>query len=173
MKTFEEKFTAWVDGELKGRELAEFEAELPHAFEARLEKHAARQIGELFREHGRAPELANADFFNHQLMQRIEAESAEPAAVPARRKFSWSLPRLAIAGAFSLLVAFGLYRTLVPPAGAPQQNGIVEVISTGTGGAKTTIIYSPQNDVHIVYLGEEGIPSTPAKHPSPEKHKDK
>ena len=26
MKTFEEKWTAWLDGELTGRELAEFEA---------------------------------------------------------------------------------------------------------------------------------------------------
>src|SRR5579862_2410752 len=108
MKTFEEKFTAWVDGELKGKELAEFEAELPNALEARLEKHAAGRIGELLREHGRAPELTNEDFFNHQLMQWIEAQSARPATAPARRKFAWSLPRLAMAVAFSLLVAFGL-----------------------------------------------------------------
>ena len=29
MKTFEEKWTAWIDGELRGQELAEFEASLP------------------------------------------------------------------------------------------------------------------------------------------------
>ena len=29
MKTFEEKWTAWIDGELVGAELAEFEASLP------------------------------------------------------------------------------------------------------------------------------------------------
>src|ERR1039458_2319285 len=112
MKTFEEKFTAWVDGELKGRELAEFEAELPHALDARLDKHAANQLGELFREHGRAPELTNGDFFNHQIMQRIEAELPMPEIAPMRRKFAWSLPRLAMAGAFSLLVAAGLFYTV-------------------------------------------------------------
>ena len=29
MKTFEEKWTAWIDGELTGAELVEFEASLP------------------------------------------------------------------------------------------------------------------------------------------------
>ncbi len=29
MKTFEEKWTAWLDDELSGNELAEFEASLP------------------------------------------------------------------------------------------------------------------------------------------------
>ena len=172
MKTFEEKFTAWVDGELKGRELAEFEAELPHALDARLEKLAAHQIGELFREHGRAPELTNEDFFNHQIMQRIEAELPIPETKPVRRQFAWSLPRLAMAGAFSLLVAFGLYHTLIPKAGQPDKQGIVEVISTGSGN-KTMIYYSPQNDVNVVLIDDSGLKTTPEKHVSPEKRKDK
>jgi negative regulator of sigma E activity len=176
MKTFEEKFTAWVDGELKGKELAEFEAELPHALEARLEKLAARQVGDLLREHGRAPELTNADFFNHQLMQQIEAEPVKPAA-PARapRKFAWSLPRLAMAGAFSLLVAFGLYHTAVqqPVTQSPEQQGIVEWIGTGSGDIKSNVVQMPKDNISIVYLNPS-IASAPAvKHPSPEKHKDK
>jgi len=174
MKTFEEKFTAWVDGELKGRELAEFEAELPRALEARLEKVAARQMGELLREHGRAPELTNADFFNHQLMQRVESESARHAAARPRRKFAWSLPRLAMAGAFSLLAAFGLYHTLVQPVPPPEQKNIVEVISTGSGDIQSKIVSFPQYDVNVVYINEGKASALPAtKHPTPEKRKDK
>lgn len=175
MKTFEEKFTAWVDGELKGKELAEFEAELPHAVDARLEKLASHQIGELFREHGRAPELTNGDFFNHQLMQRIAAESPGPAARPARRKFAWSLPGLAMAGAFSLVVAFGLFHAMIPKAEEqPAPQGIVEVIKStgGDPGTNVKIYYSPQNDVNVVWIEDSGLKSA-AAHASPEKRKDK
>ena len=38
MKTFEEKWTAWIDGELTGDELAEFEASLPDQAAAEAEK---------------------------------------------------------------------------------------------------------------------------------------
>ncbi|HWB59999.1 MAG TPA: hypothetical protein VG733_10930 [Chthoniobacteraceae bacterium] len=182
MKTFEEKFTAWVDGELKGKELAEFEAQLPDALEARLEKQTAGQIGEILREHGRAPELANPDFFNHQLMQRIEAEAAPKADPiqwpPRRRTFFFTLPRLALAGAFSLVVAFGLYHTLIPQnATAPAEpTGKFEVINLKSGepGTRSSIYYSSKNDVQVVDIN---IPSLPGdnKHasPSPKKDKDK
>ena len=38
MKTFEEKWTAWLDGQLSGQELADFEASLPDKTAAELEK---------------------------------------------------------------------------------------------------------------------------------------
>ena len=38
MKTFEEKWTAWIDGELAGDELAQFEASLPDRATAEAEK---------------------------------------------------------------------------------------------------------------------------------------
>lgn len=177
MRTFEEKFTAWVDGGLKGRELAEFEAELPHALDARLDKLAARQIGDLLRQHGRAPELANEDFFNHQLMQRIEAESAKPQPAPARRRFAWSLPRLAFAGAFSLLMAFGLYHELIPKAAQPAAPDGVIVVTHLNGGpdTKTETYFSKQNNAQIVLIEGAGpTKATPDKHASPtEKRKDK
>jgi len=36
--TFEEKYTAWIDGELKGEELTSFEAELARTEDADLQK---------------------------------------------------------------------------------------------------------------------------------------
>ena len=44
MKTFEEKFTAWVDGQLTGPELAAFERELESHPEALAEKEAAEIV---------------------------------------------------------------------------------------------------------------------------------
>src|SRR6266571_1717800 len=43
MKTFEEKWTAWVDGQLSGRELLEFEASLPDKAAAEAEKAGAKR----------------------------------------------------------------------------------------------------------------------------------
>ena len=42
MKTFEEKWTAWLDDQLTGRELSEFEASLPDKAAAHAEKAEAR-----------------------------------------------------------------------------------------------------------------------------------
>ena len=44
MKTFEEKWTAWIDGDLTGHELAEFEASLPDLAAAEAEKRDAQKL---------------------------------------------------------------------------------------------------------------------------------
>lgn len=156
MKTFEEKFTAWVDGELKGAELAVFEAELAKVDDADLDRVVTRQLGDLLREHGKPPELSNADFFNDQIMQRIEAEMPpQPEAKPRRAWFSWSLPSLGLAGAFSLLVAFTLYHYMIPTG--PQQSPALAdepIISTYSGDPTITAsaFYSKQNDVTVLWL---------------------
>ncbi len=67
MKTFEEKWTAWLDGELTGKELAEFEASLPDKAAAELEKQEALKLGAFLKEQLAAPAMSNAEFFNHQL----------------------------------------------------------------------------------------------------------
>jgi hypothetical protein len=41
MKTFEEKWTAWIDDQLTGRELEEFLASLPDRTAAEAEKQSA------------------------------------------------------------------------------------------------------------------------------------
>ena len=51
MKTFEEKWTAWIDGELTGDELAEFEASLPDKAAAEAEKRDAQKLGTFLKEH--------------------------------------------------------------------------------------------------------------------------
>ena len=78
MKTFEERYTAWVDGQLSGDALAAFEKELAAHPEAAEDRAAAQKLGDLLRNHATAPALSNADFFNLQLQQRIEAETPRP-----------------------------------------------------------------------------------------------
>jgi anti-sigma factor RsiW len=117
MKTFEEKFTAWVDGRLTGAELAAFERELEAHPEALAEKEGALQLGDLLRTHVAAPPLKNADFFNHQLLQQIEAdarESRQQSPAIARRLTFWTLPRMAFSGVSLLVLATLLYFAAVP-----------------------------------------------------------
>src|SRR5438045_9644745 len=71
MKTFEEKWTAWVDGQLNGRELSEFEASLPNKAAAEAEKAGALKLGELLKRELSARTLTNEEFFSHQLRENI------------------------------------------------------------------------------------------------------
>jgi len=163
MKTFEEKFTEWIDGLLKGDELIAFEAELAQTGDAELQKAAAHQLGDLLREHGQARELQNADFFNHRIMQEIEAGMPKPAPEKARPKFSWSLSRLALAGAFSLLVAAGLFHFMIPagPLGKPPGALADQIIKTQSNDPDITAsaFYSQKNDVTVLWLdGPKYIP---------------
>src|SRR3954463_3302786 len=102
MKTFEEKWTAWLDGELTGPELAEFEASLPDKTAAQAEKREAAKLRGLLKEHAGARVLTNQDFFSHQLRERIARET-EPSREPAEvSSTGWSIRRLFWAGATSL-----------------------------------------------------------------------
>src|SRR5581483_9919983 len=59
MKTFEEKWTAWLDDQLSGKELEEFEASLPDLAAARAEKQDARKLGAFLKEQLAAAPLTN------------------------------------------------------------------------------------------------------------------
>jgi len=106
MKTFEEKWTAWIDDEMSEAERAEFEAALDDPVAARAKKTQARKLGALLKEELRAPAMGNEEFFHHQLRERIAAESAPagPRALPPVREAWWTIRRLLWTGAGSLAV---------------------------------------------------------------------
>src|SRR6266581_991055 len=95
MKTFEEKWTAWVDGQLSGRELSEFEASLPDKAAAEGERAGALKLGELLKRELSARTLRNEEFFSHQLRESI-ARLHETPGRQARetRSIWWTIPRL-------------------------------------------------------------------------------
>src|SRR5206468_8084124 len=104
MKTFEEKWTAWLDGELRDRELAEFEASLPDKAVAEAEKEAAHKLGALLKEQLGAHAIAmrNDDFFSHQLSERIARESRLSREPAPEISTWWTVRRLLWTGAASL-----------------------------------------------------------------------
>jgi hypothetical protein len=136
MKTFEERYTEWIDGQLAGADLSAFEAELGRRAavgEAKADRTQAVILRNLLRDHLRAPALSNAEFFSHQLRERIEAERArerrdEKAASGGRSPgwFGWSLPRGAWLGATALFVAAALYYGTMAPTDHEKRPEIVK-----------------------------------------------
>ena len=102
MKTFEEKWTAWLDDQLTGRELSDFEASLPDKATAQAEKAEAKKLGELLKRELSAHALTNEEFFSHQLRERMAQENPESSGTLTARW--WTIPRLLWAGAASLAV---------------------------------------------------------------------
>ena len=163
MKPFEEQFTAWVDGKLSDEEVADFEKQLAAHPEAASDKESAQRLGDLLRAHPTAPRLTNPEFFNHQLLERIAAEM--PRAAEPRRASFWMLPRLAWAGAFCLLTAFALWKTLIP-TGAPspgESTYFAQVVEAWPSDPSiwATTVYSPEDKVTVVWLdGLEYLPAS-------------
>ncbi len=152
MKTFEERYTAWIDGQLTGDTLTAFEQELARRAEtgdaaAELDKADALHLRALLKEHLQAPALTNTEFFNHQMRERIDAEidraarRRESAAKPAWQfpAFAWPFVRLAGAGAACLFVAGALYYGMVPSHSDSGKN-----VATATPAPQATQAADPQ-----------------------------
>src|SRR3954469_945950 len=104
MKTFEEKWTAWLDGELSGSELAAFEASLPDRVAAEAEKQAAQKLRLLLKRELSISKLANEEFFSHQLRERIGHEGNSNTGRERRSSGWWTVPRLLWSGTFAMAV---------------------------------------------------------------------
>lgn len=143
MKTFEERYTAWIDGKLEGPALTAFELELSRrasAGEARADKQDAARLHGLLTRHLAAPAMTNTEFFSHQLRERIEADRATDRRKEASRAawpslFAWSFGRLAGVGGACLFVAAALYYGLMPQnVGSPRGMEVAKTTSTQSPG---------------------------------------
>ncbi len=167
MKPFEERFTAWVDGNLSAAEMASFERELETVPDALTDQQAARRLGNLLRQHAAAPSLTNGDFFNHQIMARISVETPATVEKTGRAWWRWSVPQLAFAGAVCLLMAGGLFKMMIPTgaeaagAGTPYFAEIVDA-RTGDPSVSATTVYNAKDNVTILWL--DGLDYLPASY---------
>ena len=123
MKTFEERYTAWIDNQLEGNALVAFEQELTRraaGIEAEADKADMARLRSLLQDHLQAPTLTNPDFFSHQLHERIDVEmqtSSRGRQMGSRREpalFAWGFAQLVGLGAFSLFAAAALYYGMMP-----------------------------------------------------------
>jgi hypothetical protein len=163
MKRFEEKWTAWLDDQLSGRELSDFEASLPDKATAQAEKADAEKLGELLKRELGAHALANEEFFSHQLRERIAQESRDSSK---GRTAVLTIPRLLWAGAASLAV-FLIFTVAVMREKNPAEESqyLTQILN-----ARVDPVVSPNASVSIfevkqdrvTVLWTEGLQSLPA-----------
>jgi hypothetical protein len=170
MKTFEEKWTAWVDGQLTGRELSEFEASLPDKAAAEAEKVSALKLGELLKRELTARTLSNEEFFSDQLRENV-ARFQSPRRPPARqareaRSTWWTIPRLLWTGAASLTV-FLVFTVVVMHEKNPAEESqyLTQILNARVDPVvspnATVSIFEVKQD-RVTVLWTEGLQSLPA-----------
>src|SRR5687768_14556242 len=111
MITFEERYAAWLEGRLSREESERFEKELDDRAPGQEQAQEIAKLGDLLRS-ADVPSLRNADFFNHQLIARIESDRR--ASHPASKSGSlfWApWLRFAISGLAALVLGWFLGST--------------------------------------------------------------
>ncbi|HEU0274806.1 MAG TPA: hypothetical protein VFQ83_09800 [Candidatus Udaeobacter sp.] len=166
MKTFEEKWTAWLDGQLSGRELSEFQQSLPNKAAAEAEKADARKLGAFLKRELGAPGLTNEEFFSHQLRERIMRESAMSPKRETEGSAWWTIPRLLWTGTASLVV-FLIFTVFVVRDRNPAEESqyLTQIVN-----ARVDPVVSPNASVsmfeakqdRVTVLWTEGLQSLPA-----------
>ncbi len=173
MKTFEEKWTAWLDGQLSGRELTEFEASLPDKAAAEAEKAETKKLGALLKREIGASALGglmNEEFFSHQLRERIARETAGPFRESAGRQIEvptwWTIRRLLWTGTASLTVflvfAIFVMRDKNP---AEQSQYLTQILNARVDpvvSPNATISMFEAKEDRVTVLWTEGLQSLPA-----------
>jgi hypothetical protein len=169
MRTFEEKWTAWLDDQLSGRDLLEFEASLPDKAAAQAEKAEVKKLGALLKRELTAHPLSNEEFFNHQLRETIVQESGEQRRRRARRSPTaswWTIPRLLWTATASLAL-FLICTVLVmrqerPPEESQYLTQILNArVDPVVSPNATVSIFEVKQD-HATVLWTEGLQSLPA-----------
>src|SRR4051794_33142524 len=169
MKTFEEKWTAWIDGELAGDELAEFEASLPDRASAEAEKREAQKLGTFLKEHLACKAMGNEDFFSHQLRERM----AEDGRMSRGREGAgespawWPIGRLAWAGSTAIAI-FAVFAFFVmrekPQADQSQYRSQIlnaRVDPVVSPNATITMFESKEDRVTVLWV--DGLQSLPSE----------
>ena len=171
MKTFEEKWTAWIDGELTGHDLAEFEASLPDLATAEAEKRDALRLGTFLKEHLPCRVMGNEEFFNHQLREKIASDSAVPVGQSADGgRGWWPIGRLVWVGATALALFGGVTFFVVREKPATDQSQYLSQILNArvdpvvSPNATITMFESKEDKVTVLWT--EGLQSLPSEYAS-------
>jgi anti-sigma factor RsiW len=167
MKTFEEKWTAWLDGRLSDRELAEFEASLPDKAAAEAEKAEAKKLGALLKRELGAQPLLNEEFFNYQIRERIARESAgESPKRGIEVSTWWTIRRLLWTGTASLAVflvmAIFVMREKNPTEQSQYLTQILNARVDPVVSPNATISMFETKEDRVTVLWTEGLQSLPS-----------
>jgi hypothetical protein len=166
MKTFEEKWTAWLDGQLSGSELAEFESSLPDLAAAQAEKRDAQKLGAFLKKELGAQALSNEEFFNHQLRERIARETKDLSRGGTRTTW-WTIPRLVWSGATALaLFLVCALATMRQHQPGERSEYLTQILNSRVDPAvnpnATVSIFESKSENKVTVLWTEGLQSLPS-----------
>jgi hypothetical protein len=170
MKTFEEKWTAWLDDELTGDELAEFEASLPDKAAAAAEKRDAHKLGAFLKEQLQGRAMGNEEFFHHQLRERIERDARTGVAggnADSPRAW-WPIGRLVWVGATSLAIFCVCTFFVMRERGPAEQSQYLSQILTArvdpvvSPNATISMFESKKDRVTVLWV--DGLQSLPSEY---------
>jgi len=163
MKTFEEKWTAWLDGQLTGKELEDFEASLPDKAAAEAERNDATKLGTLLKQELGAQPFSNEEFFSNQLRERIARETPERHGA---RSTWWTVPRLAWTGAVSvalfMICAVVVMQDKNP---APQSDYLTQILNMRVDNSvspNATISVFETKEDRVTVIWTEGLQTLPS-----------
>jgi len=165
MKTFEEKWTAWLDDELAGAELAAFESSLPDRPAAEAEKASTRKLRLLLKRELSPSVLTNEEFFSHQLRERIARDEASTGTSGTRSTW-WTIPRLLWSGAASVAVfalcAAWVMQEVEPLEPSQSLTKVLTMKLDPTAGPDATVTMFEAKEDRVTVLWTEGLKSLPS-----------
>jgi hypothetical protein len=156
MKTFEERYTAYLDGLLSESEAAILEQERPALA---TEKAEWTKLQRVLRDNLAPVELTNSAFFNGQLLQQISQASSGNRGLVA----GWfGIPWLAWGGLGAVTAGVVLFITLIPHGDLsdPGSGYVADVLKTTTIDPKVSATVESRKGITIIKL--EGLEKVPA-----------
>jgi hypothetical protein len=172
MKTLEEKWTAWIDGELAGDELAQFEASLPDRAAAEAEKRDALKLGSFLKLHLPCPAMGNEEFFSHQLRERMaeEAGGSRVRESAGEGRAWWPIGRLAWVGATAVAIftvfAFFVMREQPQTDQSQYLSQILNARVDPVVSPNATITMFESKEDRVTVLWVDGLQSLPSEYAS-------
>lgn len=173
MKTFEERYTAWVDGKLPPSEVPSLEREMAEHGVTSEDADDMRLLGRMLREHPPAPPLPYADVFQHRLLHEIERDARDTRR-DRREAFDFSSLRQSLASCFAspmrtfataivaLIAVSGMWISYGSLRDHHDDTYFALVLDTrpGDSGIQARTVWTPKDNVTVVWL--EGLDDLPA-----------
>jgi hypothetical protein len=167
--SFEETYTLWLDGQLSPADAETFEKQmLERGLDPVTERASGETLHRLLRENSPVPAMKHADFFNRQLMYRIEQEERASQAKEEKSAGFWRwlvLPKMAWAGFACLLIAGVMYKTLIPVSSSgplEPSTYFATVVDSRTFDptVSANTVYDPRDNITVLWI--DGLDYLPA-----------
>jgi hypothetical protein len=167
--SFEETFTLWLDDQLSPADAEAFEKQMrERGLDPVAERAGGEKLHRLLHENSSAPMMKHAEFFNRQLMYRIEKEQRDAARTEGAAVSFWrwlALPKIAWAGLACLLIAGVMYKTMIPTSGPSpldQSPYFATVVDSRTfdPGVSANTVYDPRDNITVLWI--DGLDYLPA-----------